>query len=132
MIQVAGGKATDRLMASLDARRFDGVAKPNKQQVAMVLHALADHTAIEAMLVHRPDPSSPWPQATSVGRWFHDVGDALEDEVFTEWQHRKKYFHNHVCASCSPDGRRPGIGCMNCRNTGMDQTPCPNCPGKVE
>lgn len=42
--------------------------------------------------------------------------------------------HAHVCVTCSPDGRRPGAGCMNCRHTGMDQTPClgpghlPHCP----
>lgn len=42
--------------------------------------------------------------------------------------------HAHVCASCSPDGEQPGPGCLNCRHTGMDQTPCqaeghqPECP----
>ncbi|MFI5895701.1 hypothetical protein ACIA5D_36960 [Actinoplanes sp. NPDC051513] len=41
--------------------------------------------------------------------------------------------HAHVCVSCS-DGIQPGAGCINCRNTGMDQTPCqaeghqPQCP----
>lgn len=30
----------------------------------------------------------------------------------------------HVCLSCSPDYQTPGPGCGNCRNTGMDQTPC--------
>lgn len=76
---VAGEPAGERIMKSLDNRRFDGVAKPNRQQVAMVLHALADHTAIMEMLKHRPDPTSPWQEATSVGRWMHDVGDTLED-----------------------------------------------------
>lgn len=39
------------------------------------------------------------------------------------------YFHNHVCSTCSPDGIKPGNGCINCRQSGYDQTPCPNCPG---
>lgn len=50
----------------------------NPLQIATVLHALADHTAIMEMLNHRPDPNSPWPEATSIGRWFHDVADDLE------------------------------------------------------
>ncbi len=75
---VAGEPAADRLMRSLDNRRFDGEIKPSKEQVSMVLHALADHTAIMEMLKHRPDPTSPWQEATSVGRWFHDVADCLE------------------------------------------------------
>lgn len=32
--------------------------------------------------------------------------------------------HAHACISCSPDGVLPGHGCLNCRQTGMDQTPC--------
>lgn len=66
-----------RLMSSLD-NRITGEPKPTRKQVAMVLRALADHTAIMKMLEHRPDPTSPWPQATSVGRWFHDTGNELE------------------------------------------------------
>lgn len=75
---VAGQPASLRVMQSLDNRRFDGAQKPNAVQVAMVLHALADHTAIMEALKHRPDPTSPWQEATSVGRWLHDVGDDLE------------------------------------------------------
>lgn len=41
------------------------------------------------------------------------------------------YFHNHVCSTCSPDHINPGSGCINCRQTGYDQTPCVNCPGAV-
>jgi len=33
-------------------------------------------------------------------------------------------FWTHVCLSCSPDYQTPGPGCGDCRNTGMDQTPC--------
>lgn len=36
--------------------------------------------------------------------------------------------HTHYCWTCS-DGTVPGDGCHNCRNTGMDQTPCVGCPG---
>lgn len=32
--------------------------------------------------------------------------------------------HTHACATCSPDGKTPGPGCLNCRHTGLDQTPC--------
>jgi len=76
-VRVVGESAANRIMKSLDNRRT-GALKPNRLQVAMVLHALADHTAIMSALEHRPDPTSPWPKATSIGRWFHDVGDDLE------------------------------------------------------
>lgn len=33
-------------------------------------------------------------------------------------------FWTHVCLGCSPDYQTPGLGCVNCRNTGMDQAPC--------
>lgn len=79
MTIVAGEPASERLMRRLDNRLID-TPLPSREQVALVLHALADHTAIMAMLEHRPDPTSPWPQATSVGRWFHDVGDELTKE----------------------------------------------------
>ncbi len=80
-IIVAGEPAHERLMKQIkhERRRIDAPI-PSSRQVAMVLHALADHTAIMQMLEHRPDLTSPWPKATSIGRWFHDVGDALEDE----------------------------------------------------
>lgn len=77
-IQVAGENADERIMRSLD-NRLTGEPKPTCKQVGMVLHALADHTAQMAMLAHRPDPTSPWPEATSIGRWLHDVGSSLED-----------------------------------------------------
>jgi hypothetical protein len=79
-VQVNDESAADRLMRQINnqGRRIDA-PRPSRKQVAMVLHALADHTAIMSALEHRPDPASPWPQATSVGRWLHDVGDDLED-----------------------------------------------------
>ena len=80
-VQVPLGKgsesAADRIMRSLD-NRLNGEPKPTRKQVAMVLHAMADHTAIMSALEHRPDLTSPWPQANNMGRWYHDVADDLE------------------------------------------------------
>jgi hypothetical protein len=36
--------------------------------------------------------------------------------------------HPHYCLSCS-NGETKGPGCMNCRQTGFDQTPRPTCGG---
>jgi hypothetical protein len=81
-LDVAGEHAGDRLMKQVRyySRNAipDGVEAPTEKQVAVVLHALADHTAIMEALKHRVDPDSPWPQANSIGRWFHDVADSLE------------------------------------------------------
>lgn len=30
----------------------------------------------------------------------------------------------HVCLSCSSDGLYPGSGCINCRQSGWNQSPC--------
>ena len=76
--QVGGESAADRLMRSLDYRLHPQARPLTRDEVAVVLHALADHTAITAALDWRVDPGSPWPQALSVGRWMHDVGDQLE------------------------------------------------------
>jgi hypothetical protein len=34
--------------------------------------------------------------------------------------------HPHFCVSCS-DGEKAGPGCANCRSTGFDQSPWPDC-----
>lgn len=34
---------------------------------------------------------------------------------------------SHACRSCSPNRVVPGPGCLNCRQTGCDQTPCLAC-----
>lgn len=75
---VAGQRAADRLMLALDYRLSPGVAPLTEEQVAVVLHALADHTALMAALAYRPDPTSPWREALSVGHWLHDAADQLE------------------------------------------------------
>lgn len=75
--QVAGELAIDRLMRQLDYRLTDA-APLTRQQVAVVLRALADHTAITAALRWRVDPDSPWPEATSIGRWLHDTADQVD------------------------------------------------------
>lgn len=43
-----------------------------------------------------------------------------------EWPLNCGGMHPHYCASCS-DGHAKGDGCINCRQTGYDQTPWPNC-----
>lgn len=75
---IAGESAADRLMRSLDYRLHPTARRLTREEVAVVMHALADHTAIEAALRFRPEPESPWPYALSVGRWFHAVGDQLD------------------------------------------------------
>src|ERR1700730_7885077 len=78
-VKVTDQFASDRLMQQVkyQQRRIDEPL-PTPRQVAMVLHALADHTAIMSAIEHRRDNTSPWPEALSVGRWFHDVGNDLE------------------------------------------------------
>ena len=34
---------------------------------------------------------------------------------------------SHACWTCSPHPDVPGPGCLNCRDTGYDQTPCMGC-----
>jgi hypothetical protein len=83
---VAGQPATDRIMSALD-NRITGEPKPTRKQVAMVLHAMADHTAIMQMVNYdmrdlhpnRDKKTEYWPVETSIGRWFHVVAGELED-----------------------------------------------------
>ena len=78
-VKVTDQYAAERLMQqiSYQQRRIDEPL-PSRRQVAMVLHALADHTAIMSALQHRRDETTPWPEAISIGRWLHDVADDLE------------------------------------------------------
>lgn len=72
---VVGQPAIDRLMRQVaQASRTIPGETPTLRQVAMVLHALADHTALQAALRYRDDDGP----ATSVGRWLHAVGDQAE------------------------------------------------------
>lgn len=71
--QVSGERAAQRLMRSLDYRMTREIEPLNKEQVAVVLRALADHTALVQATQHDPD-SDP---ATSTGRWLHAVADDL-------------------------------------------------------
>ena len=78
-------------MRSLD-NRLTGEPKPTRLQVAMVLRAMADHTAIMEMVKYdrmgrEPQGEDPaketkwWPTETSIGRWFHAVSAQLEDSA---------------------------------------------------
>lgn len=79
-LTVAGQPAKDRLMeAVVREHNFYGGECPSPHQVAIVLHALADHSAIMEMLQYNVDFKSPWPQATSIGRWFHALGHEMEE-----------------------------------------------------
>ncbi len=84
--EVAGQPASERLMQALDYRRFPEVPEISEEQVAIVLHALADHSAIVAAMNH-PREWSTWQDrsvkdpAADVGRWLHAVADDLENEV---------------------------------------------------
>ena len=76
--QVAGEAASERLMRSLDYRLAGGIPRLSREQVAVVLHALADHTALTAALDYSKPEDGYWPEATSLGRWLHDTADQLE------------------------------------------------------
>lgn len=85
--QVSGETAAARLMRSLDYRLHPDARRLTADEVAVVLHALADHTALLAALDYRREPDGYWPEATSVGRWLHDTGDQLtRDSARTEAQ----------------------------------------------
>lgn len=65
-------------MRSLDYRLAPDTPRLSREQVAIVLHALADHTAIMVALNYDMERRrGPWPEATGMGRWFHDVADQL-------------------------------------------------------
>lgn len=72
---------------------------------------------LEEIRAARSQPSGAASDATS--------GVPRHSEVSEDRQAvRKRYPHAHACVTCSPDGRQPGPGCINCRQTGWDQTPC--------
>lgn len=87
---VVGQHAADRLMSaqaiSSDVN-LHGDPPPTRNQVAAVLHALADFTHNQHMLSdevahlgadHLNPYGEAWAQATGLGRYFHGLGDWLE------------------------------------------------------
>ena len=79
-VKVSNQYAAPRLLRRLSyQQQKTNEPLPTPEQVAMVLHALAaDHVATMSALKYRRDDTSPWPEATSIGRWLHDVGDDLK------------------------------------------------------
>lgn len=69
-------EASARVMAQVRSNARPGTPVPTPDQVAAVLHALADHTALVQAVSWRPEPDEG--AALSVGRWLHDLGDLLE------------------------------------------------------
>lgn len=53
-------------------------------------------------------------------------GHVFHPLVKPKWPSGRGGQHPHFCVSCS-DGETAGPGCINCRSTGMDQTPWPDC-----
>jgi hypothetical protein len=118
---------------------FFGVPMPTDEQIAVVIsqmrmHHLMMHAAdYDYSELGKPDEVTKfWPMQSSIGRFLRDSAAVTLDAWRMNEDKRKKYFHNHVCATCSPDGIHGGAGCINCRNTGYDQTPCVDCPGGTE
>lgn len=79
----AAERAADRLMRSLDYRLSPpGTERLTPVQVAVVLHALADHTALEEARTYRRvdgEQGDYWPTSRAIGRWLHDTADQLTD-----------------------------------------------------
>ena len=72
---IGGIEAQERLMGQIN-RRSAHSNEPTVEQVQIVLHALADHTALQEAVNHRPDGANG--AAGSVGRWLHDLADYLQ------------------------------------------------------
>lgn len=70
------------------------------------------------------------PDLGALLQWLMDDADracARADPVRgREWPSGRGGKHPHFCLSCS-DGETQGPGCINCRSSGFDQTPWPNC-----
>lgn len=77
---------TTRLAACITNRQREGLlgnVEITELQVALVCRALADHTLLmQALNFHRPDDGI-WPEATSLGRFFHHLADDFEHEART-------------------------------------------------
>ncbi len=75
---IGGDDPADRLIAAVRREAWRGGQPPSPDQIAMVLHALADHTSLMQALDWSREPGGDWPAATSVGRWLHAYGDYIE------------------------------------------------------
>lgn len=80
--QIGAVDARTRLVRAVhhEARTYSE-GPPTQRQIAMVLHALADHTSIMVALDFDPPEDGHWPQATSVGRFLHHYGDYISDHA---------------------------------------------------
>ncbi|GAA0719460.1 hypothetical protein Drose_05780 [Dactylosporangium roseum] len=124
---VTGAYAVARWLASQANE-----ARANRRLDAETCRKLA--AGAEAMVVAMIGRLNANPDGCDAVDW--PAGDAKIRELsITPWDIRAaatgggpctcgKPFWTHVCLSCSPDYQTPGPGCGNCRNTGMDQTPC--------
>lgn len=80
---VGGMWATERLMGQVDYYSAGKCARVSPASVAVLLRAIAsDPVALAQATKHRPAGAD---VALSVGRWCHDLGDALEQDVFNSW-----------------------------------------------
>lgn len=88
MSEVNAGTWAERLYSAQKLHSqvyLHGDRPPTRNQVAAVLHALADHTAIVNMIeradelgADRRDLGPMWVEATGIGRYYQQLGDALE------------------------------------------------------
>ncbi len=83
---IGGVDAVHRLERAVkaEARMWPDQEPPNRAQIAMVLHALADHTAIQHAQTFSLDEDSPWPASTSIGRFLHAYGDRFDAACITD------------------------------------------------
>lgn len=87
---IAGDDPRLRLLTAMreEAVRYPGVPLPSSAQTAILLHALADHTMMVDAVLFDPDPTHA-PEATSVGRWMHALGDEFDKrrQNFVDFMH---------------------------------------------
>lgn len=88
------GHVAQRILGSQKLQQgsvyLDGDDAPTPNQVAAVLHALADHSLINLILsdtvkelgADRADMGEQWVQSTGVGRWLQKVGDEMNHSTW--------------------------------------------------
>lgn len=90
LMLVSNEHAADRLRASQKLQPTSpylyGEPPPTPTQIGAVLHALADHTLIEAMLTAAPEIGddrahlgSRWAMTTGLGRYLQRMGDWITE-----------------------------------------------------